>query len=362
MCPHRRKSLMKDGSMPVLQDGGDIFRKLSVALQHGSCRMCTVTDGEHAGEKLLLSGSQVVGQTPGVEFLSRHLHFVQDIQGTQQTELLGEMIFCEEIGGPKVLVICGAGRVAVSLAHLAKHAGFRVVVLDDRPDYAGRAKAAGADEVWCDDYVRSLRRIPGTHNTYFVIVTKEHRYDVLCLYEILKKPNTYIGMRSSRRQISAIRQQFTQAGMAEGALDAVYAPIGMPIGAESPEEIAVSILAQLIQVRKTKQRVAGYDAELLSWLTESCGTGVLATVTLCKNPSASRIGMKMLILGDGRTVGTIGGGSVEQEVMKNGRQMLKLAQGGQEHARRQQYIVANTDALDTGPVHNGMAGIYLEIV
>lgn len=96
-------------------------------------------------------------------------------------------VFAERFGGNNHLVICGAGHVSMAIIQIGKSIGFEVTVLEDRPDFANQARRMGADTVICDSFENGLRRIPGSKSTYFVIVTRGHRYDLLCLKMILER-------------------------------------------------------------------------------------------------------------------------------------------------------------------------------
>ncbi|MBN1546880.1 MAG: XdhC family protein [Syntrophaceae bacterium] len=160
-------------------------------------------------------------------------------------------IFFDVIMSDVKLVICGAGHIAVPLARFAREAGFYVMVIDDRPDFAHPSRFPGC-EVIADDFVPTLRQIPISLTTYCVVVTRGHEHDAECLQEILRKEGdaAYIGLIGSKRRVSFVVQTLAKQGFPKDRLDGLFTPIGLPIGAESPEEIAVSILSELICVRK----------------------------------------------------------------------------------------------------------------
>ena len=121
--------------------------------------------------------------------------------------------------------------------------GWEVTVLEDRPKFADNARRAGASHVICEPFEEGLDKVPGSSDTYFVIVTRGHRYDQVCLEKIAEKEHAYIGMIGSRRRTTLVKKLLEEQGTDKAVLDAVYTPIGLDIGAETPEEIGVAIMA-----------------------------------------------------------------------------------------------------------------------
>lgn len=150
------------------------------------------------------------------------------------------------------LVIVGAGHIAQPLSRLGASLGFRVVVMDDRPEFATRERFPDAHRIVPADFSRPFEAVPITTRTHLVLVTRGHRYDYQALRDVLRlevRP-AYIGMVGSRRRVRAAFEQLTRDGVPPGRLEEVRAPIGLDIGAETPEEIAVSIAAELVLARR----------------------------------------------------------------------------------------------------------------
>ncbi len=158
-------------------------------------------------------------------------------------------VFVEVQRHRPTLIIVGAGHVALPLAQLGKMIDFKVVVLDDRPRYANQQRFPMADRVLAQPFQKTLRHWPFDDDTYIVLVTRGHSHDVECLLEILDSPICYIGMIGSKRRVRAVFELLEkERGVDSAKLNRIYAPIGLDIGAKSPVEIGISIMAEIINV------------------------------------------------------------------------------------------------------------------
>jgi xanthine dehydrogenase accessory factor len=166
---------------------------------------------------------------------------------------LGEVeLFYEYVSGGSTLVIVGAGHIAQPLSRLAKMLGFRVVVLDDRPDFASSERFPHADQVIAEPLASALNRLDLSEESMVVLVTRGHRFDDFCLRRLLDSPAFYLGMLGSKRRVRAVFSSLLADGYSEEQLERVWAPIGIDIGARSPVEIAVSIVAELVAVKRER--------------------------------------------------------------------------------------------------------------
>ncbi len=149
--------------------------------------------------------------------------------------------------------IFGGGHVGRCTAHLAAYVGFKVVVVDDRAEFASAPQVPDADQcVVVDSFEGALEGLDIGKDGYVVIVTRGHRHDKTVLQQALRLDCAYIGMIGSRRKTSLVFQALLAEGAGKEDLERVHAPIGLPIGGETPEEIAVSIVAEMIQTRYKK--------------------------------------------------------------------------------------------------------------
>ncbi|MGD8342257.1 MAG: XdhC/CoxI family protein [Desulfobacterales bacterium] len=161
----------------------------------------------------------------------------------------GCSVFLNVLSVDAQLVICGAGHIALPLAQFSQKLGFQVTVIDDRPDFANPARFPGCNII-AEDFTAALRGMTFGPAAYVVVITRGHEHDVDCLIEIIDKETVYVGLIGSRRRVRFVLEALAQKGLPRERLDDVFTPIGLPIGAESPEEIAVSIVSELVCVRR----------------------------------------------------------------------------------------------------------------
>jgi len=159
-------------------------------------------------------------------------------------------VFIEPVLPIPVLYLFGAGHVAYNTFKAARAAGFDVVVVDDRESYANRERFPDARDVMADDFDQACARLTPTENSYIVIVTRGHRDDMRVLRWAVTTPARYIGMIGSRRKTISIYKELENQGMDAALFERVNAPVGLEIGAVTPEEIAVAIVAELIAFRR----------------------------------------------------------------------------------------------------------------
>jgi xanthine dehydrogenase accessory factor len=161
-------------------------------------------------------------------------------------------VYVEPILPDPTLIIFGAGHIGKCVAAIARTVGFRISVVDDRIKYANRERFSFADSLYVDDWEVSFSKLPVTDSTYLLIVTRGHQYDLACLRFALKTPARYIGLIGSARKVKLFLETLEKEGFDPDQFKRIHSPVGLEIGSETPEEIAVSIAAQLIAVRKNK--------------------------------------------------------------------------------------------------------------
>ena len=234
------------------------------------------------------------------------------LQQEADVELIREEWFCPQ---PQ-LIICGGGHVAREVAALAAHLDFRIRVLDDRADLVTAERFPTADQVICDSYDNLENYLePGA---CYVVVTPDHKADLLCVSKILPTKYAYLGMIGSKKKVAATFENLRRANFTEEQISTIFAPIGLPIGAVTPGEIAISILAQVIQ-EKNRSHAASADRELL----EVKEKGVLCVITE-KHGSAPRGVGSMMFVGEDKVLGSIGGGEPEYIAIGHARECTSL--------------------------------------
>lgn len=338
----------------------ELYKIINENLQQKSNLLATVLEGEVAGSRYFWTDGELLGYTGTGEVNEELKTQITETPQIGIYEIEGQKFFIEHLKRQAHLVICGGGHVSQQVIKLAGKVGFHVTVLEDRPYFADRAREAGADLVLCDAFEKSLQGIAGTPDTYFLVVTRGHRFDRACLEQILKKPYAYVGMMASRGRSALLKKQMAGDGFDRKALDEMHTPVGLSIHAETPEEIAVSIVAELIQIKNQTKKTAGYDSLLMEYLTGVKEPGqpkVLATIIARRGSAPRSIGTKMLVLGDGRIIGTIGGGCMESEVQH---QCLRLLREENEKSRIVCADMTVSQAEDEGMVCGGTIDVFLE--
>ena len=160
----------------------------------------------------------------------------------------------EALSRKPTVYLYGAGHVSQEVARLTQRVDFRTVILDDRKEFANRQRFEAADNIiLLQNFAQALAGVEIDADSYVVIVTRGHQHDKLVLEQALKTEAGYIGMIGSRRKRNAIYQALAKQGFTRKDLDRVHSPIGIEIEAETPQEIAVSIVAELIAVRARKK-------------------------------------------------------------------------------------------------------------
>ena len=271
--------------------------------QTGSYMLATVLEGAEAGSQLLLRDGDALWQTQSAGLLQRQLAALQDCTATGFLTL-------------------------AALVKQAKLLGLPVLAIDDREEFAQQLRAAGADTVLCAPFAQALQNVPGGAETYFAVLTRSHAFDLDCLTLILQKPAAYVGMMGSRGRAALVRRQLLETGLDSQRVESLCAPIGLAIGAQTAAEIALSILAQIVQVKNARPQTEGYPIALLDAMVQAENArtpAVLATIVARHGSTPRDVGAKMLILPDGSTVGSVGGGIMEHYTVQAAQKLLAQA-------------------------------------
>lgn len=212
-----------------------------------------------AGRKLLISEKgETIGSVEVLPELANDLRSdLEELVGRanpglwmQQTaEGLKIDCFLEPVASAPLVFLFGGGHVSLQVAKLVKMVGFKLIVMDDRSEFANPQRFPMADDIWVGDYEKVLENTELGPEAYVLIITRGHVYDKEVLAQALSKPAAYVGMIGSRRKREIIYRALLEEGFSQDDLAKVHSPIGLDIGAETPEEIAISIVAELVQER-----------------------------------------------------------------------------------------------------------------
>ena len=175
----------------------------------------------------------------------------------------GVEVYLEPFMPPPVLYVFGGGHVGAQICSLAKNSGFFVVVIDDRPLFANPERHPSADECVAAEIEEVFERLPFDEQTYVVAATRGHQHDEIVVELAIRTPARYIGMLGSERKKLILWDRIESRGGDRSRLEEVYAPIGFNIGADTPEEIGISVVAELIEVRRGRVK---------EWKTKRAGT------------------------------------------------------------------------------------------
>ncbi|MDR2140749.1 MAG: XdhC family protein [Deltaproteobacteria bacterium] len=260
------------------------------------------------------------------------------------------------------LIVFGGGHISKALVPMAALLNYHILVYDDRPFFANPGRFPEAHQVVCESFDAIDQNIVIQGHEHVVIVTRGHKHDQNCLRFILSgREPAYVGMIGSKRRVAIVRRQIEAEGVPKERIDRLHSPIGLKIGAISPAEIAVSILAEIIQCRRAgdaAHHLAGEataDMEVMKWLAgDDLSQAAVITVLSSQGSTPRQAGAKMVAFFDGRTIGSIGGGCAEAAVMGEAREIIQS--GG--YALR---TVDLTDSADEdGMVCGGTMDIMIE--
>jgi xanthine dehydrogenase accessory factor len=246
----------------------DASRAVTASVEAGrtAVTLLVVSEGPERGSRLLLvaggeSAEETFGSLGSLELDAKAAAAARAAaadprsrDGVETLEAEGRTVeVYREVRRPiPDLVIVGAGHIAQPMSTLGATLGFRVLVIDDRPDFATRERFPEAEEVHRVDFSDPFADVPIHERTHVLLVTRGHKYDYECLLRLVRgRPMpAYIGMIGSRRRVRATYSQLIDEGIPRSRLEEIHAPVGLDIGAETPEEIAVAVAAELIKVQR----------------------------------------------------------------------------------------------------------------
>lgn len=262
------------------------------------------------------------------------------------------------------LVLLGGGHIAQPLCRFAAALGFAVTVVDDRPSFANRARFPEAEGVVCAAFSDEIGVLKLCEHDYVAVITRGHRHDADCLRAILPGPAPkYLGMIGSKRRVIELLKSLEEEGLPREQLAQICAPIGMDIGALTVEEIAISIVAQMIQYRRQggRRRTKGgglaceeINLPLLEFLAEEGNPKALLLVYETEGSTPVKSGAMMAVDRNFRTVGTVGGGCGESGMLMEAYHLI-----GTGESRCVSVDMSNDIAAEDGMVCGGKMKMLL---
>lgn len=246
------------------------------------------------------------------------------------------------------LIICGGGHVGLELAYIGARLEFEVIIIDDREEFANRERFPMAAEALCMPFLEALDQLGSRKDDYFVLVTRGHSFDRECLERVLSGQFAYVGMIGSKGKVKAVKEYLLEAGVSAQLLEQVHAPIGLPIGGQTPAELAVSIAAQLVQERVRLGTAVSAPPE---------NPGVLCTIVKKIGSAPRGVGAWLHVASDGTVSGTIGGGPAEGQAVSDARELWRSGCG----LLRRVYDMS-PGAKDLGMVCGGKIEVELKAI
>ena len=257
------------------------------------------------------------------------LNAVTEGREAMLTRTVGERVYARRFLPPERLILLGGGHVSLALYEAALQVGFAVSVVDDRPAFASYTRFPEAKEVICDSFENALPRLNIGAGDFVCVLTRGHRDDVTCMKFLLRgNEPRYLGMIGSHRRVKGLFELLAEEGYDKERIGRVHAPIGLSIGAVTPAEIAVSILAELIATRHALPAGEGVlpqqntDMDALRFLRDDSHPAALLLVLSTKGSTPVKGGALMGTDKLGNSAGTIGGGCGENQAILAARRLI----------------------------------------
>lgn len=245
-----------------------------------------------------------------------------------------ELVLIEPYFPKPRLIIFGGGHIAKPLSELGTNSEFAVTIVDDRPQFANIGRFPEAETVICDSFENAFLRLKLRKSDFVVVVTRGHVHDGICIRKALEHELAYLGMIGSKRRVAGVMAELKAEGFDAKKLERINSPIGLEIGAVTPYEIAISIIAQIIAYRrlKTGGRASQnnknfnwpeFDRDVLEQIQFNDPNRALVTIISSKGSVPRKAGAKMLVYLDGIILGSIGGGCSEAGIIGTARDMIR---------------------------------------
>ena len=284
-------------------------------------------------------------------------------EGTLKVKI-EDRIYERKFYRPERLIILGGGHVGQAISKFASAVGFYIVVVDDRPAFANHTCFPDAKEIYCEEFEKALDQIRIGGNDYVTVVTRGHRFDLTCLRKVLSSNMPrYLGMMGSKRRVAGIIDLLQEEGNPPDTVAQIHMPIGLNIGALTVPEIAISIVAELIEERRKEtprhshsQQLTCNDTnqQVLEMLADTSVGKAMLLVYDTSGSTPVKSGAFMTVDSNFQTAGTIGGGCTENEVVREAFHMI-----GTGTSKSFTLDMSNEVAADQGMVCGGQMKVYV---
>lgn len=322
----------------------------------------TIADGENLGSKLFLSFDKNNNEFTNLTYEDSSLedfwqNIISKIEFSRAPYLDENGIFVESLNPKIQLIVCGGGHVSLALSKLSDFMGFELTILEDRAEFGNYQKFPNAKNIIVDSFDNIFKNNSFDKNACFVIATRGHICDALCLENVMNLEYCYAGMIGSKRKIAKTKDLMLSKGFSEEAFDNIKTPIGIPIGGQTPEEISISIMAEIIQTLNQNPR--SYFSEIIKNSISSEDEKMILAKIIYKSGSSPRgIGSQMIIKKDGSTIDTIGGGLIEFSAIKEAVNILNT----NPYPLRKHYVLNTEEAASLGMWCGGNLDILFDII
>lgn len=341
------------------QVNSKFYKKAFETIENGNSYLLTVTQGPRIGQKLIIKKGELLPQNN--DMLPFWEEFVPYINWEKiPYHDFENNIFVESLSQEVQIVMCGGGHVSYALSKLTDFLGYHITVIDDREEFANKERFPNAKRIICKSFAKAFETENFSADSCFVIVTRGHVDDALCLEEVMKRDYRYAGMIGSRSKIGKCRDLILSKGFSSEEFNRVHTPIGLDIGGQTPEEIAISIIAQIIQELNKHSYSTHVDREIIETIKNHPEQRyVLAKIVSKKGSSPRGVGAQILVKNDSSIIGTIGGGKIEHSVITLATQLLnqKIPK-----PTRQQYALNTKEARALGMWCGGDLEIFFDII
>ncbi|MBS7007753.1 MAG: XdhC family protein [Anaerostipes sp.] len=315
--------------------------------ERGKVFCATIVSGPMSGEKCIYTENEVHGKP----FWNDFMPDLRRIEQTETVRIGKREIFVELFLKAPRLLILGGGHVSQPVCQIGKILGFEITVVDDRKEFVTAERFPCADHLLCCSFDRLPEELFEYENTFYVAVTRGHQGDRACARAVLSHPFAYFGMIGSRTKVQITKKALMEEGFSEEKVESMHSPIGLPLGGQLPEEIAMSIMAEIVQEKN--RRYTGFaDMDVADAVLKG-QHGVMMTILSKSGSSPRGIGSKMF-LGDSRqaAAGSIGGGNVEYTACRDAGQISDM--------QVKEYDLSVKDASNLGMVCGGHVRILFE--